>query len=293
MFFDHTLITKEDFEFIVKKGSNCASFYIHLVTTPNKTDEPVFTLSVCIENEVMFPISSYKLFDSFTFHQELEAFIISKNAGNIIEKGRSENLNSQITESERKTLVSLAHDYLCEKCTKVDRFQMASVAKLLVFLIPKLQDSKIGEHTGYVSFIVFNLNQFDFYPSIFFLQLYLQSVILDFLAKKFRNVNYTKSLQTKRKSNRRSRSNAGQVSFTDANSSKINHSAIDNVKNDLNFFKAVVVTEENMDMIKQKLKSTIEARAGLVKDAKLDFLEQYPIFFTHPILVILIIHIFP
>lgn len=50
MFFDHTLINKADFEFIVKRNINCASFYIHLVTTPNKENEPIFLLSVCIED---------------------------------------------------------------------------------------------------------------------------------------------------------------------------------------------------------------------------------------------------
>lgn len=108
-------------------------------------------------------------------------------------------------------------------------------------------------------------------------------MVLEFLAKKFRNVNYVKSLQTKRKSNRRSHSNAGQASFIETDDSI--HSEADKVKNDLNFFKSVVVTKANMDMIKRKLKSTIQARAELVRDAKLDYLEQYPIFFTYPNLV--------
>lgn len=126
-------------------------------------------------------------------------------------------------------------------------------------------------------------------------QLCLQGMVLDFLAKKFRNVNYTKSLQAKQKSNRRSRrsrSNAGQVSLTEGNSPESNQSETEKVKSDLNFFKSVVVSNENMGIIKQKLKSTVNVRAELVKDAKMDFLEQYPILFTHPILVILITHIY-
>lgn len=46
MYFEHTNINKEDFEFIVKKECKCAAFYIHLIATPKKTNEPVFTLSV-------------------------------------------------------------------------------------------------------------------------------------------------------------------------------------------------------------------------------------------------------
>lgn len=72
----------------------------------------------------------------------------------MIEKGRSENVYTPITDRERKTLISLAHDYLSEKCTKVNRLHMISVAKLLVFLLPKLQDSTSGEHAGYVSLIL-------------------------------------------------------------------------------------------------------------------------------------------
>lgn len=86
----------------------------------------------------------------------MEAFLISRNAGHLIEKGRSESVHSHITESERKTLISLANDHLCEKCTKVERFHTVTVAKLLVFLMPNLQDSTHGENAGYVSIIQFN-----------------------------------------------------------------------------------------------------------------------------------------
>lgn len=49
-------------------------------------------------------------------------------------------------------LITLAHDYLVEKCVKVDRFHMATVAKLLVFLVPLLEDNSEGEHARYVGF---------------------------------------------------------------------------------------------------------------------------------------------
>lgn len=76
--------------------------------------------------------------------------MISKNAGNIIEKGRLEGV-TQITKSDRTALITLVHDYLREKCVKYNRTQIATVAKLLVFLVPKLQDNTQGEHAGYVS----------------------------------------------------------------------------------------------------------------------------------------------
>lgn len=100
-------------------------------------------------------------------------------------------------------------------------------------------------------------------------------------------MNYANSLKSKRNSKpRRSRSNSAQQSFTQANTSKTAQSKPDSTKADLNFLKSVVVTKENMNLISKKLKSTVKARAELLKNAKSDFLEQFPIFFTHPNVVI-------
>lgn len=75
-------------------------------------------------------------------------------------------------------------------------------------------------------------------------------------------------------------------------SAEANPSNVDQTQADLNFFKSVVVGEENMEEIKLKLRSTVEARTKLMNDAKKDFLEQYPMFFTHPTLVISIVNCF-
>lgn len=95
-----------------------------------------------------------------------------------------------------------------------------------------------------------------------------QNNLLKYLSKKCRNQNYQNSLRTKNKSP----------------NTELNHSA-KATENDLNFFKSVVVVPTSMELIKQKLKLTAELRAKKVKEIKLDFLEQYPIFYTHPILV--------
>lgn len=50
MFFDHTRIYKDDFEFIVKKESKCAYFYIHLIATPKLENEPIYTLTVSVKS---------------------------------------------------------------------------------------------------------------------------------------------------------------------------------------------------------------------------------------------------
>lgn len=102
-----------------------------------------------------------------------------------------------------------------------------------------------------------------------------QNVTLKYLAKKCRNQNYQASLRTKERS-------------TDAEPNQPAASQSVPVKvteNDLNFFKSIVVTPDTIETIKQQLKLTAEFRAKKVKEIKLDFLEQYPIFYTHPILV--------
>lgn len=54
MYFDHTRIRKEDFEFIVKKSNGCRSFYINLLATPTNANEPVYTIPVSVmESRVM------------------------------------------------------------------------------------------------------------------------------------------------------------------------------------------------------------------------------------------------
>lgn len=58
-----------------------------------------------------------------------------------------------------------------------------------------------------------------------------------------------------------------------------------NDEEDFEFLKSCVVNAENMTIIKQKLKSTIEYRVGVMNDQNIEFLEQFPYFFTNPELV--------
>lgn len=153
MYFDHTKISKENFEFIVRTESKCAAFYIHLIATPVKPDEPVFTLSV---SEVRFYCFLLQyIFAFMSSSKDLETFLHSKSAGKIIEKNRAENTN--LNEADRKTLIALSYQYLTEKCLKVERSHIITVAKMLVFLVPTLQDLTKGEHAGYVSLLICSL----------------------------------------------------------------------------------------------------------------------------------------
>lgn len=263
MFFDHTQIHEQDFEFIVKRMCNCASFYIHLVAIPKTSNKPIITMTV---SEIIHYLMFKKIFHSFfcsSFVQDLQKYLISRNAGEIIEKGRNE--NRQINEADRKILISHAHAYLSQKCAKVERYQMAIVAKILVFLVRGLHDATEGEHAGYVS-LFFGIF---FYKLIFILIITkTQSVTLGYLAKKFRNVNYNNALQSK------------------GNQLLPNPSQPEMDLPDLDFFKTVVVSNENLPLIIEKLKSSVQIRSNIIKEVKMDFLEQFPVFFTHPILVI-------
>lgn len=97
-----------------------------------------------------------------------------------------------------------------------------------------------------------------------------QNVILKYLSKITRNKVY----QNKSKEKANNRPNVS------------GSTAVKATENDLNYFKSIVVTPASMDEIKEKLKLTAQLREKKVKEMKLDFLEQFPIFYTHPILVI-------
>lgn len=57
---------------------------------------------------------------------------------------------------------------------------------------------------------------------------------------------------------------------------------------DINALKTIVVCNQNMDEIKEKLVATLEYRLNMIdQNVELDLLETFPYFFTDPSLVIL------
>lgn len=50
----------------------------------------------------------------------------------------------------------------------------------------------------------------------------------------------------------------------------------------LKFLKTVVVSSKNIDQIRSKLVITAAHRTQMIKTTKLDFLTEFPIFFTYP-----------
>lgn len=56
-------------------------------------------------------------------------------------------------------------------------------------------------------------------------------------------------------------------------------------KKDVDFLKSTKVDDENMGIIKEKLKLTSSYRKKMVNDPSIDFLEYFPYFFTFPNLV--------
>lgn len=79
----------------------------------------------------------------------MESFLKQRNAGMIIEMGQKD--GGQISEADRRVLITHAHAYLATKCEQIEKHHTAMVAKLLVFLVPCLKDTSNGPHPGYVS----------------------------------------------------------------------------------------------------------------------------------------------
>lgn len=54
------------------------------------------------------------------------------------------------------------------------------------------------------------------------------------------------------------------------------------ITEDLQFLKSVIVNPDNMNAIRQKLKSTLDSRIEMVRDLNVDLLENFPFFFSNP-----------
>lgn len=53
----------------------------------------------------------------------------------------------------------------------------------------------------------------------------------------------------------------------------------------IQYFKSVVVNDSNMPIIKSKLEATVAVRKAMMKNKRMDLLENFPFFFAHPDLV--------
>lgn len=131
--------------------------------------------------------------------------------------------------------------------------------------------------------------------------------------KKFNNHKYNQKAATKRKSkskrtSKRASTAEGTSSTTTASkrlssNAKRNSVQIDARKstrkstgkkdttenglteNDVTFFKSFVANESNMKEIEAKLESTAAQRKKFLQKKNMDFLENFPMLFTHPSLV--------
>lgn len=57
------------------------------------------------------------------------------------------------------------------------------------------------------------------------------------------------------------------------------------LRNEVRYLRSVMVTDENMDIVKQKLIKTLDYRANMVKDCEIYFRVEFPYFFSNPELV--------
>lgn len=147
-----------------------------------------------------------------------------------------------LSEKDRKALITHAHAYLSLKCETVQKQHIVQVAKTLVFLVPSLTDTTEGEYAGF-------------------------GLTYDFLNKKARNHRYIHKQDIR------------EVEPIVVSSEV---STEEEIVAALKFLKTVVVSHKNMDQIHSKLIITAARRMQMIKAMKLDFLAEFPIFFTHP-----------
>lgn len=88
--------------------------------------------------------------------------------------------------------------------------------------------------------------------------------MLQYLTKKISNFNYT----------------AGKRNRKNKNTGSIEN--IENLIEKLNLLKTLVVSNDNVGLIKSILTDTAQHRGQMIIETKIDFLEQFPMFFTHP-----------
>lgn len=107
--------------------------------------------------------------------------------------------------------------------------------------------------------------------------------------KKAHNHKYNQKNAEKKKSNRTSGKKKRDSDKTEARTSlgkgKRKSLAEKTFEREIAFFKSVVANDANMKTIKLKLKSTTAERMKMMKNKQMDFLENFPFFFTHPQLV--------
>lgn len=60
---------------------------------------------------------------------------------------------------------------------------------------------------------------------------------------------------------------------------------IENMEENIEWLKAVVVSNENMDSIKKMLIATLDHRTQMLRNKQLFFRIEFPFFFTNPYLV--------
>lgn len=69
------------------------------------------------------------------------------------------------------------------------------------------------------------------------------------------------------------------------NKAKENENVVKLIEEDLLFLKTSVVNEDTVDIIKLKLKETAKSRLHMMLSPKMDLIEHFPFFYTHPELV--------
>lgn len=188
------------------------------------------------------------------------------------------------SEKTRRVLINHLTNFITERFGSYpNKDQKVMVAKATIELFPalKVKDSEIGGIVCIYTFFTKLHNCFYFYFFNTLLFPSIQDLLYDPTANKGWLISKLKyhRLQTKK---------ATQGNKEPESGSDDEQQAVYNdyeAKADVTFLKSVVVNACNMDLIKTKLRATMEYRNKLLDDMELNFIETFPYFFVHPDLV--------
>lgn len=129
-------INKENFNDIVQKFANSASFYVNIEVIEENVNMPIVSIKVCNVNLNCFTL--LLLFESFLF-QSLEDFFVSENAGLVLQAQRDDP-SYNLSKNQLNFIVRLLGEFTQHRfgLTPTAK-QKEAVAKTFVELFPSVR----------------------------------------------------------------------------------------------------------------------------------------------------------
>lgn len=205
----------------------------------------------------------------------LEAYFRQEGVSKLLEHT---NLDSAINKALKNKIIHHVSEYTKLRFgLKPNKLQKVAVSRAVIVLFPALAINLPGKEPFVSRIFILIIFFVIFY--VCFQDLIFNSIDGGALGIRMRNMRQANSKMTK---------DQNQLSFIDeAMDLTINKSMIDEEEAAaiVNETKMTLVTDENMDVIKQNLIKTIIYRSKMLTGLELNLRENFPYFFTHPSLV--------